>query len=175
MTGAMSATPITIRDAEPEDLAEASALLREAYAEYFGDMPPEAAGVGSAYLADIADVWSRVGRSELIVAEQDGRLVGAVTFFPDGKDEGHGWPQGWTAIRLLGVRPDARGRGIGRVLTQECLRRARALGAATVGLHTTQRMAVAKGMYERMGFARVPAFDFRPDPAVDVIAYKLDL
>jgi ribosomal protein S18 acetylase RimI-like enzyme len=172
MTGAMTATPITVRDAGPVDLAEVSALLRDAYAEYF-DVPAE--GPASEYLAEIGDVWSRLGSSELIVAEEAARLAGAVTFFPDAKGYGDRWPEGWSAIRLLGVRPDMRGRGIGRMLTQECLRRARALGAPAVGLYTTDVMAVAKAMYQRMGFGRVPEFDFRPGPTVHVIAYKLDL
>jgi GNAT superfamily N-acetyltransferase len=168
----MTETRVTVRDAGPEDLAEVSALLGGAYAEYF-DMPAE--GAAAEYLANIGDVWSRLGSSELIVAEEAGRLAGAVTFFPDARGDGDRWPEGWSAIRLLGVRPDMRGRGIGRVLTQECLRRARALGATAVGLHTTDFMAVAKAMYERMGFERVPEFDFLPGPAIHVIAYKLDL
>lgn len=172
---AMTGTPFVVRDARSEDLAEASALMREAYGEYFEDIPADAEQMAAEYLADIGDVWSRLGDSELVVAEEDGRLVGAVTFFPDGSVEGHGWPQGWSNIRLLAVRPEARGRGIGRVLTEECLRRARALGATAVGLHTSESMAVAKGMYERMGFARLPELDFHPGPTVHVIAYKLDL
>jgi|SRR5437867_552218 len=171
----MSTLPVVLRDAEPADLAAASALLREAYAEHVTDVPPERQQAASAYLADVADVWSRVGTSELVVAEVDGRLAGAVTFYPVASGEGHGWPQGWSAIRLLGVGPADRGRGIGRMLTEECLRRARALEVPVVGLHTTKGMAVAKAMYERMGFVRVPAYDFHPSPSIDVIAYKLDL
>jgi ribosomal protein S18 acetylase RimI-like enzyme len=73
------------------------------------------------------------------------------------------------------VAPEARGRGIGRLLTEECIRRARAGGRTAVGLHTTEFMAVARSMYERMGFVRVPRYDFRPSPHVLVMAYRLDL
>ena len=45
----------------------------------------------------------------------------------------------------------------------------------TLGLHTTEKMSVARGMYERMGFVRVPEFDFHPAPQVVVMAYRLDL
>jgi ribosomal protein S18 acetylase RimI-like enzyme len=171
----MSTLPAVLRDAVPADLPAASALLREAYAEYVMDVPPERRQAASAYLADVADVWSRVDASELVVAEVDGRLAGAVTFYPPGSPEGEGWPQDWAAIRMLGVSPAQRGRGIGRMLTEECLRRARARGAPVLGLHTTESMAVAKAMYERMGFVRVPGYDFHPSPSVDVIAYRLDL
>lgn len=36
-------------------------------------------------------------------------------------------------------------------------------------------MHVAKGMYERMGFIRIPEYDFHPAPGVVVMAYRLDL
>ena len=65
--------------------------------------------------------------------------------------------------------------GIGRALMEECLRRCRDSATRTVGLHTTEQMAVARDMYERMGFVRVPAFDFHPAPGVVVMAYRLDL
>jgi ribosomal protein S18 acetylase RimI-like enzyme len=58
---------------------------------------------------------------------------------------------------------------------QECIRRARLLGATCLNLHTTDMMQVAKGMYERMGFVRVPELDFHPDPNIVVKAYRLDL
>lgn len=85
------------------------------------------------------------------------------------------WPDGWASIRLLGVSPQARGLGIGRALMQECLRRARADGAVTMGLHTTKLMDVARAMYLRLGFARAPAYDFHPAPDFTVEAFRLDL
>ena len=78
-------------------------------------------------------------------------------------------------FRLLGVHPDARGRGIGRLLTEECLRRARRAGRGAMGLHTTQPMAIARTMYERMGFVRMPEHDFYPVPGFHVMAYRLPL
>jgi hypothetical protein len=42
-------------------------------------------------------------------------------------------------------------------------------------LHTTQLMAVARTMYERMGFTRVPEHDFSPVPGFHVMAYRLPL
>jgi len=57
----------------------------------------------------------------------------------------------------------------------ECIRRARRLGAVCLNLHTTDMMQVAMRMYERMGFVRVPELDFHPHPGVTVKAYRLDL
>lgn len=122
------------------------------------------------------DVRSRLAVSELIVAEEHGRLVGTVTLYLEAlRSSQEGWPLDWASIRLLAVHPTYRGRGIGRALMEECVRRCREQGIATIGLHTTELMGVARRMYERMGFRRVPEFDFRPAPGVVVIAYCLDL
>ena len=165
--------PSNVRDAGVEELDQVSLLIRDAYQEYQANFSPE---VWERYSRDIMDVRSRLDTSELIVAENSGRLVGAVTFYPNTSpsDQG-GWPAGWTGIRLLAVHPDARGMGIGRVLMDECLRRSRLLSATALGLHTTELMGIARGMYERMGFARVPEYDFQAGPEVVVLGYRLDL
>lgn len=178
----MSATVRVLQDNEIEELA---AVLLAAYAQYFPNEPltegqREAWGN---YRADIADVAGRLAASEQLVAELDGQLVGGVTFFPPGKLElttdtdGLTTPPGWAGVRLLGVHPDARGRGIGRQLTEACIERARSLDATDVALHTTELMRVARAMYERMGFTREPAYDFKPIPGSDftVVAYRLPL
>ena len=165
--------PSNVRDAGVEDLDQVSLLIRDAYQEYQANFSPE---VWERYSRDIMDVRSRLDTSDLIVAENSGRLVGAVTFYPNTSpsDQG-GWPAGWTGIRLLAVHPDARGMGIGRVLMDECLRRSRLLSATALGLHTTELMGIARGMYERMGFVRVPEYDFQAGPEVVVLGYRLDL
>ena len=53
---------------------------------------------------------------------------------------------------MLVVAPLSRGVGIGRALTEECIRRARRDRAPLIALHTTPIMKVALPMYERMGF-----------------------
>jgi len=171
---------LTIRDARGEDLDAVSALLIDAYAQF---MPPpreltaeERAG-WDGYRRNIADVWSRVPVSSTIVAEREGKLLGSVNYYAPGQADSldDAWPDGWASIRLLGVSPQARSLGIGRALMAECLRRARADGATTMGLHTTQLMDVARAMYLRLGFRRVPEHDFHPTPDFTVEAFQLDL
>jgi len=57
----------------------------------------------------------------------------------------------------------------------ECVRRARAMGATDLGLHTSASMRGAMRIYQRMGFVRAPEHDFRPDGAELVEGYRLPL
>jgi ribosomal protein S18 acetylase RimI-like enzyme len=162
-----------LRDARAEELDEVGALMVAAYQEY---LPPGLPPGWRAYRDEIRDVRRRLAESTLIVAEDASRLVGAVTYYPEGAKETHtAWPPDWAVFRLLAVHPDARGRGIGRLLTEECIRRARAAGRVAVGLHTTDLMTIARAMYERRGFVRVPDLDFFPAPTFRVMAYRLTL
>lgn len=174
------AVGITVRDAREEEAGEIGRLLYEAYRQY--DPGPDAPmrAEWDAYFEEVRDAASRFEVSEQMIAEDDGRLIGSVTFYSPGREAEYPsatlpWPKDWAGIRLLGVPPEARGKGIGRLLTDECIRRARAQGAVAVGLHTTFLMEVARAMYERMGFVRVPEYDFYPAPDFVVMAYRLDL
>lgn len=167
------ANEVLIRDVRSDELDEVSLLLSDAYRQYQNFIPPER---WKAYLEDIMDVSSRVDESELIVAELDHRLAGCVTLYLDGsKSFTNAWPAGWAVVRLLAVHPDFRGRCVGHALMEECIRRCRKARIKTIGLHTTEIMEVARHMYERMGFVRVPEHDFHPAPGITVMAYRLQL
>ena len=164
---------LVIRQARLDELGKTAEVIRAAYAEYTVGMPEDRA---SRYLDRSADVESRLDASELLIAELDGRLVGSVTICPDAAlSAGEGWPDGWLGIRLLAVVPEARGCGIGRALVQACIHRAHEVSAPVVVLHTTEMMAVARGMYERMGFVRAHGFDLRFGSGPEILAYRLDL
>jgi ribosomal protein S18 acetylase RimI-like enzyme len=162
-----------IRDALPEEMDEAAAVIGAAYSEYAASMQPK---LWKRYRADIVDVRSRLHESELLVAEHEVQMAGTVTYYPPGDRDGRSsWPDEWAGIRLVAVHPDFRGKGVGRALTEECVSRARAIGAPTVGLHTISIMAVAMALYKRMGFVRMPERDFRPSSSIVVEAFRLDL
>ena len=172
---------LTIRDAREEDLDAVSGLLLDAYTQY---MPAAGEAITAkeragweGYRQNIADVWSRAPISSTIIAERDGKLLGSVNYYAPGQADSvnDAWPEGWASVRVLGVSPQARGLGIGRALMEECLRRARADGATTMALHTTTLMNVARAMYLRLGFTRIPEYDFHPTPDFTVEAYELKL
>lgn len=164
-----------MRDARPEDGPAVAALTLAAYGEYAAKMQPEAwTGLEGAVRAALASEDAAVQR---IVAARDGEIVGGVMLYPPAADAYGGYTEAaaWPELRLLAVAPAARGMGVGKALVEECVRRARAMGAAVLGLHTSRSMEVAIGMYERMGFVRAPAHDFQPPGAELVAAYQLPL
>jgi GNAT superfamily N-acetyltransferase len=95
----------------------------------------------------------------LVAVDDEGRLLGGVTYIPgpgpmawfDGADE--------AGVRMLAVDPAAQGRGAGADLVAACVERARGAGKARVLLHTTAPMTAAHRLYERAGFRRDPARD----------------
>ena len=164
---------VRISDARLEQLDEGCLVLRAAFRQYENLIP---SGVWQSYLEDILDVRSRLSEAELIVAGLNNQIVGTVTLYSNvSRLSKTAWPKGWAGIRLLAVDPRYRKRGIGHGLIDECIFRCRERGIATIGLHTTDIMDVARRMYERMGFTPVPEFDFHPTPGVVVTAYRLDL
>jgi ribosomal protein S18 acetylase RimI-like enzyme len=92
--------------------------------------------------------------ADVLVAEQDGKIVGAVAHVGPGRPRAAFFPSEWSVIRMLVVDPARRGRGAGRALVAGCLRLAQEAGAPVVGLHTSPVMASALRMYEALGFAR---------------------
>jgi ribosomal protein S18 acetylase RimI-like enzyme len=143
-------------------------LVSAAYRE-FQPLMPEIAW--SRWMASIeAAIHSRAGL--LLVVEADGQIRGVVKFFPEASQAAMGeWPPGGALIRILAVWPRTRGQGYGTRLTEECLRRARALQIPTIFLYTGTFMQAARHIYEKLGFRRVPELDRDPGP----IAYRLDL
>jgi ribosomal protein S18 acetylase RimI-like enzyme len=159
-----------IRAARPGELDAVEALVKGAYREFQDLVPAEG---WERWMESIGQaLHSEEGLT--LVAEAEGVLLGAVQFFPDASRAHQGrWPAGAATIRLLAVRPAARGRGLGTLLTEECLRRARKRKISTIFLYTGRFMLAAQHIYEKLGFTRVPEYD---SPWEDgPIAYRLDL
>jgi ribosomal protein S18 acetylase RimI-like enzyme len=138
---------VTIRDFHPDDAAAVNAIALAAFQQYqrrYDDWPAFLQGVGA--MSTLAQT------SELIVALADGRIAGAVGYVGPERPKPEQFDPRWAIIRLLVVDPAARGRGLGRALTLECIRRAARDRAAVIALHTSPFMTVALEMYLRLGF-----------------------
>lgn len=147
---------VDVRRASESEHREAGRVTAAAYREFV--RPGDADWEG--YLARIADVAERAGRTTVLVAVEDDRILGSLTLELDGRvrdpsDEGHRpLADGEAHIRMLGVDPAARGRGVARALMEESEEIARAAGKTRMTLNTTKRMAAARAMYERLGYER---------------------
>jgi ribosomal protein S18 acetylase RimI-like enzyme len=169
-----SESVLILRDAGPEDLQAVLQLTLEAYGEYAPRFSPT---FWQMYHSNIEATVREVGAAQQIIAVEHGTVTGSVLLYPP-----HARPPesdihwtGWPEVRLLAVAPAARGRGIGRALMRECLRRAREWDAPFLQLHTMEVMAVARALYERMGFVRMPQLDFQPIEGVAVLGYAFDV
>ena len=111
--------------------------------------------------------------SEIIVAEYQGVLCGAVAYYAPGKDKTDYFPKDWASVRLLVVNPEYRGKGAGRALMNELVLRAKKDLSPTIGLHTSNIMEVALSMYQRMGFKKIKGI--QPIHGVPYSTYELDL
>lgn len=164
---------LKFRTAESHEHSAVAQVILESYAEYAPLIPADA---WERYAQNILDVRSRMTESALLIAVEDGEIVGSATFYPARlKRTQSEWPPEWTGARLIAVLPERRGRGIGKAIVEECIHISRDQNAAAFALHTTPYMELARGMYERMGFVRVPEYDFHPRPEMTVMAYKYDL
>jgi GNAT superfamily N-acetyltransferase len=92
----------------------------------------------------------------LVVRDDDGRALacGGVTRFDDERGE----------LKRMYVLPEARGRGLGRLLLDELERHARELGFSALVLETGDRSQAALALYGRSGYESIrcwPPYDSR--------------
>lgn len=152
---------VEVREAFPEEYEEAGEVVALAYQEF---VDPGEEGWAE-YLARIRDVAGRSDRTTILVAVESGRVLGCVTLELVGRVEDHvdePLAEDESHVRMLGVLPEARRRGIARMLMEDCTARARKAGKTRMTLHTTQRMRAAQAMYDRLGFTRGEDYVF-PD------------
>lgn len=127
------------------------------------------------YLGRVADAGPRAREAVLLAATDGDRLLGTATYAAAGSPWAELAGPGEAEMRMLAVAPDARGRGLGRLLTSACTARARADGCTRFVLSSGPLMTAAHRMYEGMGFTRTPGRDWSPVPEVVLVTYAVDL
>jgi len=162
-----------------EALSNEMDLIREqrlaAYEEHAQKIPEGHWNALKGAISSDADKQSGV---DLLVAELDGEVAGSIALFPAKSDAYEGLVDllEYPEIRMLAVGPQFRRRKIGEALVNECVSRATARGFEYIGLHTADFMTGAGRLYERMGFERLPQFDFEPaNDGIIVKAYRLKM
>jgi ribosomal protein S18 acetylase RimI-like enzyme len=138
---------VTIRDFQPDDAAAVNAIARAAFQQYQGRYDD-----WGAFLRNVGAMSTLAKTSEIIVAVTGGRVAGAVGYVGPNLPKPTQFDPSWAIIRMLVVDPAARGQGLGRALTHECIRRAERDRSTVIALHTSPFMTVALEMYLRLGF-----------------------
>jgi ribosomal protein S18 acetylase RimI-like enzyme len=163
-----SAEPIVVREARPDEHAALGELIVRAYREV-GETE-------ASYYAELLDVAGRAALVPVLVAvDAEDHVLGCVTYVPGPGPFHEGEFAEAASIRMLAVAPAARRRGVGRVLVEACIERARAAGRPAISLSTRPFMTAAHRLYASLGFARVPELDWEFDPGEWLRAYRLAL
>lgn len=160
----MSKQTFIVRIAKPIEFEEIGILLVKVYSQLEG-FPKETEQPEYYKMLANVGVLTTNPETELLVAVSiEGRITGCVVFFYDMKYYGSGGTatleQNAAGFRLLAVDPSARGQGIGKLLTNECIRKAKVRKLRQVIIHTTLAMQTAWKMYEKLGFQRSEDLDF---------------
>ena len=128
-------------------------------------------------MASFPSPWSRklfeeeIGRTfsdaVVVVEEPGGEVVGYSICWTVG-EESH--------LLNIAVRPDARGRGIGRALLKECLRRAARAGSRRIFLEVRPSNQQAIRIYRREGFRFVGIREgYYTDTGEDAIVFTREM
>lgn len=111
---------------------------------------------GASRTIDVADLRRVIDANHLFAAKADGAIVGLVCLVP------MHLPQGvrlW--IESVILDPQYRGAGLGRLLLEAALARAKLYGDVPVSLTSNPTRAIAHRLFERLGFRRAETSVFR--------------
>ncbi len=167
-----------IRNARPEEFPALGQLMVRVYSRLEGFPTAEEQPLYYEMLAHIGELTKKPATELLVAVSKSGDLAGGVVYFSDMQYYGSGGAatqeKNASGFRLLAVAPSSRGQGVGKLLTAECIRKAREDGNAQVVIHTTKAMEIAWKMYEKFGFTRSEDLDFMQEK-LPVFGFRLHL
>ena len=160
---------VTFRRALPSDFPEVRRITRDAYlrAGHFSPDHP--------YVRVLEDVEHRAEHAQVWVAETARLVVASVTLTFAGQPYTEIAGDGEMEFRMLAVDPARQGSGVGREVVREIVEHARHLpGIEAISITSATFMEPAHGLYESLGFRRVPDRDWYV-PGEDVVLWVFTL
>ena len=137
--------PVVLRGLQVGDIGWVAHRQGILYAQEYGwdgTFEASVAEIAAQFVKNFDPDWENAW-----MAERDGQVVGSVFLVKVSEQE--------AKLRLLYVEPDARGAGLGRRLTQECIAFAQAKGYEKLTLWTNDILHAARRIYQEAGFVLV--------------------
>lgn len=135
---------VHIRPIDPADNAAIAAIIRAVLTEFGANKP------GTVYYDAATDALYNVFRqagSAYFILELDGKIVGGSGIYPT-----EGLPPTCCELVKLYLLPEARGKGLGKLLIEHCISTARTNGYQQIYLETMPELSMAMSLYEKCGF-----------------------
>lgn len=169
---------LTIRNADPDEFERIGKLMVQVYSKLEGFPKESEQPAYYEMLSKVGDLTKKPETELIVAVSGEGEVLGAVVYFGDMQYYGSGGTatqeKNSAGFRLLAVDEKARGQGIGKLLTLECIRKAREKKLSQMIIHTTKAMQQAWRMYEGIGFRRSEDLDFMQGE-LPVFGFRLPL
>ena len=140
---------IQIRTIQPEDNRQLAQIIRATLTEFGANHP------GTVFYDSTTDSLYELFRKELsayFIAEADGKIVGGGGIYPT-----IGLPEKTCELVKMYLLPEARGKGLGRLIIEKCLQTAKEFGFEQIYIESMPELNLALKIYERFGFKYLPA------------------
>jgi putative acetyltransferase len=130
-----------LRPANNKDCEKVTNLVYEVLKEY--NLKPNPAGT-DADIRDIEQSYFRRGGTFYVLEEEDGSIIGAYGLYPVDKAT--------CELRKMYLRSSYRGKGLGKLLLEDALSKARQMGFKRMTLETASVLKEAISLYKNYGF-----------------------
>ena len=136
---------ITIRPIQTTDNAILAKIIRSCFHDY--EVKCTAGTVYQDPTTDDLFSLFQTQKSQLWVAELEGKIVGCCGIFPT-----ENLPENCTELVKFYISENGRGKGIGRLLLEKTIESAKELGYSQIYLESIPEFSTAVSIYEKQGF-----------------------
>jgi GNAT superfamily N-acetyltransferase len=147
---------VNVRPGSISDLPFLEEMLFEAaYWRPSVPRPPLEVGLRRPDLAKLLHGWGREGDTAFLAVSASARSLGAAWYrFWSNADHSYGFVSEHIPELAIGVKQEARNRGVGRLLLQELLAEAGRQGISQISLSVEVENPALR-LYERLGFEKI--------------------